>query len=89
MGRFFVSTDSVNLVGMMGGGGGDTEGRMGAGGKVFCLMQFLASSDHGGRRYSTAAMKPHSLILSIQQSANMLCNRLVLLKLEKTIIINV
>jgi hypothetical protein len=28
-------------------------------------------------------------LLSIQQSANILCNRLVLLKLEKTIIINV
>jgi hypothetical protein len=37
----------------------------------------------------TAAMKPHSRLLRIQQSANILGNRLVSLKLEKTIIINV
>ncbi len=71
------------------GGGGGTEGGMGAGGEVFCSMQFLASIDHGGRRCPMAAMKLHSGFLSIQQSANILCNRLVLLKLEKTIIINV
>jgi hypothetical protein len=27
-----------------------TEGGIGAGGEVFCLMQFPASIDHGGRR---------------------------------------
>jgi hypothetical protein len=62
---------------------------MGAGGEVFCSMQFLALINHGGCRRPTAAMKPHSRLLSIQQSANILCDRLVLLKLEKTIIINV
>ena len=73
----------------MGGGGGGELGGIGPGDEVFCSMQFLASIDHGGRRLPTAAMKPHSRLLSIQQSANILCNRLILLKLEKTIIINV
>ena len=73
---------------MRGGGGGELGG-IGPEDKVFCSMQFLASIDHGGRCRPTAAMKPHSQILSIQQSANILCDRLVLLKLEKTIIINV
>jgi hypothetical protein len=49
-------------------------------------MRFLASIDHDGRRHSTAAMRPHSRLLSIQQSTNILGNRLVLLKLEKFII---
>ncbi len=69
---------------MRGGGGGELEG-IGPGDEVFCL-RFLASIDHGGRRRPTAAMKPHSWLLSIQQSANILCDRLVLLKLEKVII---
>ena len=73
----------------MRGGGGGKLGGIGPGDEVFCSMRFLASIDHGGRRLPTAAMKPHSRRLSIQQSANILCNRLVLLKLEKTIIINV
>jgi hypothetical protein len=67
----------------MHGGGGGAEGEIGEGGEVFCSMQFLASIDHGGRCPSMAAMKPHSQLLSIQQSANILCNRLVLLTLEK------
>jgi hypothetical protein len=70
-------------------GGIGTEGGIVPGDEVFCSMRFLASIDHGGRRRPTAAMKPHSRLLSIQQSANILCDRLVLLKLEKTIIINV
>jgi hypothetical protein len=65
------------------------EGRIGAEGEVFCLMQFLASIDHGGRRCPTAAMGPHSWRRSIQQSASMLGNRLVSLKLEKIINSNV
>ena len=73
----------------MRGGGGRELGRVGPGDEVFCSMRFLASIDHGGRRRPTAAMKPHSRLLSIQQSANILCDWLVLLKLEKTIIINV
>ena len=74
---------------MMRGGGGGAEGGMGEGGEVFCSMRFLALIDHGGRGRPTAAMKPHSRRLRIQQSANIPCDRLVLLKLEKTIIINV
>ncbi len=73
----------------MRGGNGDAEGKMGAGGEVFCSMQFLASINDGSRRRPTAAMKPHSRHLSIHQLANILCNRFVLLKLEKTIISNV
>ncbi len=67
----------------------DAEGGIGAGGEVFCSMCFLASIDHGSRRRPTAAMRPHSQRKSIQQSANMLGNRLVLLKLEKAINSNV
>jgi hypothetical protein len=69
----------------MHGGDGGKLGGIGPGDKVFCSMQFLVSIDHGGRRLPTAAMKPHSRRLSIQQSANILCNRLVSLKLEKTL----
>ena len=65
-----------------------TEGGIGAGGEVFCSMQCLASIDHGGRHRPTAATMPHSQCGSIQQSANMLCNRLVSLKLENSIIIS-
>ena len=74
---------------MMRGGGGGAEGGMGEGDEVFCSMRFLALIDHGGRGRPTATMKPHSRLLRIQQSANILCDRLVSLKLEKTIIINV
>ena len=86
IGRFFAFADSAHHGGMMRGGGGGAEGGMGEGGEVFCSMRFLASIDHGGRRLPTAAMKPHSRRLSIQQSANILGNRLVSLKLEKVII---
>ncbi len=70
----------------MRGSGGSELGGIGPGDEVFCSMRFLASIDHGGRRRPTAAMKPHSRLLSIQQSANILCDRLVSLKLEKVII---
>ena len=70
-------------------GGVCAEGGIGAGGEVLCLMRFLASIDHGGCRRPTAAIRPHSRRESIQQSANMLGNRLLLLKLEKVIISNV
>jgi len=74
---------------MRGGGGGELGG-IGPGDEVFRSMQFLASNDHGGGRRPTATMMSHSRLLSMQQSANILCDRLVLLlKLEKTIIINV
>ena len=70
----------------MRGGGGGKLGGIGPGDEVFCSMRFLASINHGGRRHPTAAMKPHSRLLSIEQSTNILGNRLVLLKLEKVII---
>jgi hypothetical protein len=69
-------------------GGIGTEGGIGVGGEVFCSMRFLASIDHGGRRRPTASTRPHSRRGSIQQSANMLGNRLVSLKLENSIIIS-
>ncbi len=74
---------------MMRGGGGGELGGIGPGDEIFCSMRFLVSIDHGGQRRPTAAMKLHSWLLSIQQSANILCDRLVLFKLENTIIINV
>ena len=74
---------------MMCSGSVGTKGRIRAGGEVFCLMQFLASINHGGRHRLMAATRPHSRRGSKQQSANMLGNRLVLLKLEKVIINNV
>jgi hypothetical protein len=72
---------------MLGGGGGKLGGIL-PGDKVSYMMQFCASIENGGHRRHTTAMGPHSWLLSIQQSANILCGRLVLLKLEKTIIIN-
>ncbi len=74
---------------MMLGGGGSKIGGKGPGDEVSYTMQFRASIDNGEHRCHATAMGPHSQLLSIQQSANILCNRLVLLKLEKTIIINV
>ncbi len=74
---------------MMLGGGGGKLGRIGPGDEVSYTMQFCASIDDGGHRCHTTTMEPHSRLLSIQQSANILCDRLVLLKLEKTIVINV
>ncbi len=41
------------------------------------------SINDGGRRRPLAAIGPHSWLLSIQQSANILGNRTTLLKLEK------
>jgi hypothetical protein len=77
---FIVSADSGHHGGMMRGSGVGAEGGIGAGGEVFCLMRFLASIDHGGHRHPTTTMRPHSQRRSIQQSANILGNRLVSLK---------
>jgi hypothetical protein len=74
---------------MMRGSGVGTEGRIGAGEEVFCLMQFLELINHGSRHHPTATMRPYSQRGSIQQSFKMLGNRQVSLKLEKNIIINV
>jgi hypothetical protein len=82
---FFESANLGHHGGMMRGGGVGAEGEIGAGGDVFCSMHFLASINHGGRHHPTAAMRPHSQRRSIQQLANMLGNRLVLLKLGKVI----
>jgi hypothetical protein len=74
--------------GMMHSSGVCTEGGIRAGGEVFCSMQFLVSINHGGPCRPTATTGPHSRRESIQQSADMLGNRLVSLKLEKVIINN-
>ncbi len=73
---------------MHGGSGGKIEGR-GAGGDDSYNRQVHTPNDHGGCHCPTATMGPHSRLLSIQQSANILCNRTTLLKLEITIIIHV
>jgi hypothetical protein len=66
--------------------GGVKEGGIGAGGDYSSCMRTSASIDDGGRLHPTVATGPHSRLLSIQQSADMLGNRLVSLKLEKVII---
>jgi hypothetical protein len=67
---------------MMRGGGGGKIGGIGPGDEFF-LMGLCALMDHEGCSRPMAAMGPHSGLLSIQQSANILCNRTTLLKLEK------
>jgi hypothetical protein len=73
---------------MMRGGGGGKIGGRGAVGDDSYNRQVCTLIDHGGCRHPMAAMGPHSRLLSIQQSANILWNRSTLLKLEKTIINN-
>jgi hypothetical protein len=73
---------------ILGGGGGELGG-IGPGDEVSYTMQFRALINDGGHHHRMTTMEPHSQLLSIQQSSNILCDRLVLLKLEKTIIINV
>jgi hypothetical protein len=73
---------------LCGGGGGKMEG-IGPVDEVFYTMPFRQSINNGGHRRCTTTVGPHSRLLSIQQSANILCDRLVSLKLEKTIIIYV
>jgi hypothetical protein len=67
---------------LRGGSGGGIGGR-GTGGDDSYNKQILTSIDHGGHRCPMAAMGPHSQLLSIQQSANILCDRTMSLKLEK------
>jgi len=62
------------------GCGVGAEGGIGTGGEVFCSMQFLALIDHSVRRCPTDATRPYSGRESMQQSADMLGNRLVSLK---------
>jgi len=73
---------------MCGSGGGKIEG-IGPVDEDFYTMRFCRSIDDGGHRRQTTAVEPNSRLLSIQQSANILCDRLVSFKLEKTIIIYV
>ena len=62
-------------------GGGVKEGGIGAEGDYSYSMQTRASIDDGGSRRPTATTGPHSQLLSIQQSTNIIC--------KKNIIINV
>jgi hypothetical protein len=71
-----------------GGGGGKIGGRR-TGDDDPYNRQIRTLIDHGSRHCPMASMGPHSWLLSIQQSANILCNRTMLLKLEISIIINV
>jgi len=73
---------------MYGGGGGGERGRGGVG-AISTTAGKKKSIDHDGRRRPTAAMGPRSWRRSIQQSANILCDRTTSLKLENIIIINV
>ncbi len=77
------------LWGMMPAGGGSEIGGRGTGGDDSYNRQVRTSIDNGSCLCPMAAMGPHSRLLSIQQSANILCDRTTLLKLEITIIINV
>jgi hypothetical protein len=67
----------------MHGGSGVKIGGRGTGGDGSYNRQVCTLNDHGSRHRPTATMGPHSRLLSIQQSANILCNRTTLLKLEK------
>jgi hypothetical protein len=69
-------------------GGGKMGGR-GAGGDNSYNTQLHTWIDYGGCPRPMATIGHHSELLSIQQSANILCDRATPLKLEKTIIINV
>jgi hypothetical protein len=62
-------------------GGGVKEGGIGAEGDYSYSMRTRASIDDGGSRRPTATTGPHSQLLSIQQSTNIIC--------KKNIIINV
>ena len=73
---------------MRGGGGGKIKG-IGPVDEEVYTMRFCRSIDDGGHCRRTTAVGPHSQLLSIHKSANILCDRLVSLKLEKTIIIYV
>ena len=64
---------------------GVKEWGIGAGGNCSSSMGTHASIDDGGRHRPTVATEPHSRLLSIQQSTNILGSSLVLLKLEKVI----
>jgi hypothetical protein len=74
---------------MMRGGGGGKIGGIRPGDKFSYTMGLCTLIDRGSCRCPMATMGPHSWLLSIQQSANILWNKSTLLTLEKTIINNV
>ena len=57
--------------------GGVKDGIIGAGGDSSSSMRTGASIGDGGRRCPKVATGPHSRLLSIQQSTNIIGNRLV------------
>jgi hypothetical protein len=75
--------DLVDHGGMMRGSGGSKLGGIGPGDEVSYRMRFCESIVNGGHHRCTTTVGPHSQLLSIQPSANILCDRMVLLKLEK------
>jgi hypothetical protein len=62
----------------MRGKGGSVIGGRGTGGEDSYNRKICTLIDYGGCRRPVAAMGPHSRLLSIQQSANILCNRTTL-----------
>ena len=56
---------------MHGSGGGKIEG-IGPVDEVFYTMRFCQSIDDGGHRHRMTTLGPHSWLLSMQQSANIL-----------------
>jgi len=75
MGRCAVSANLVHHGGMMRCGSGVKEGGIGAGGDYSHRMQTRALMNDGGSHRPTVATRPHSRLLSIQQSTNKICNR--------------
>jgi hypothetical protein len=72
---------------MMRGGVGGKIGGKGTGGDNSYNTQVRTSINYGGHRHPMATMGPHSWLLSIQQSANILWNRSTLLRPEKLLLI--
>ncbi len=88
IGRYAALFGKGHCGGMMHGSGGGEIGGNRTGGDDSYNRQVCTSIDHGGCHHPMAAMGPHSRLLSIQQSANILWNSSTSLKLEKTIINN-
>jgi hypothetical protein len=64
------------------GGGGNKIGGIGPGDKFFYMIGLCALIDHDSCRRPMAAMRPCSQRQSMQKSANILCDRSTLSKLE-------
>jgi hypothetical protein len=89
IGHCAASSGQEHCWGTIRGGVGGKIGGIGPGDVFSYMMGLCASMDHEGCRRPMAATGPHSRVLGIQQSVNILCNRTMLLKLEKNIINNV